>query len=217
MKRKKGLITAAAALLSGLLLAEQSTAQTPRPTITPPAFPPPGSNLIDWVHGEVRLRRGSGNWSDSLTCGPASSNSSYWYGGLATEIVVLKFRFTRVSSPPLGSWAVRRIPVRGTLTGNSIIFAGQFSAGSIARGHLPGRTETFRLFNLSGTTHGDGRCFNASEEKEVKISGNCDRPGDGINFQVFTRDRVYARGTFSGVVAVTCGTGPERVDLSLDH
>jgi hypothetical protein len=224
MNRTTSLIASGAALLLTLMLAAQSKAQSPTPIVrqidpSTDVLNPRRLNLVALVRGEVRLSRGSINVSDLLSCGPASSHGSYVYGAFSTEEVTLKFSFAQ-TRPATGSWAIRRRALRGTLAGPPVIMAGNFTGGvvNLTAHPLPFPPLPPNHFLFTGrTTNSDGHCFDSSQQKDIRITGRCDRPQDGINFAVFTGSQIYARGTFSSVIDVSCSVGlASSVDLTLN-
>jgi hypothetical protein len=205
MNRTRNLITTGGVLLLTLLFAGPLAAQTD----------------FTVVRGEVRLRRGSSNLVDSLTCGPASSRNNDFYSLYSNEEATLKFSFGRRDRDrtTIGSWAIRRRALRGTLIHPSLIMDGSFTDGNVS---LPGSLRPLPppgYFLLIGqTTHADGRCFPMAPARDIRITGSCVRPTDGINLVVVTGTEIYARGTFSGVVSVSCGRGPASdVDRTLNR
>lgn len=205
MKKTNVLITSGAVLLLGLALPEQCIAQR--------------ANL---VRGVVHVWRGSTNPADSLSCGPASSHRSYFYGNFNREEVTLRFSFGNDGSRAFGSWSIRRSPAsgRGTLSGSPVIMAGTFTGGNVnLRGNQPlPPVPAGHFFLLGRTSRADGHCFDQAQPKDIMISGSCERPIDGINFQALDlrTGQIYVRGRFSRVVDVVCTTGPaSSVDRTL--
>jgi hypothetical protein len=212
MNKTRVLIASTAALLLGLVLAGQSPAQSPTPILRR-VNPSTGvvvdeRALFNWAGGEARFGHGG-----FLTCILRSGASGSSYHASGTAAVVLKFSFGQAisssaspSASNLGSWAIRLVSSGRTFAQSPIIFAGDFTGGSIL---LSGRTfagPAPHVYLLSGkATVSDGRCFEQVPPKDITIQGNCDRPQDGVNFKVFAGERVYARGTFMEVNA-SCGT-----------
>lgn len=187
---------------------------------------PPQFSLAD---GNGHL---NADFSNRLSCGPASGSNFYVQGPFITLKLSLGLQGNKsVGTKYYGSWTVRSIFPATEGHPESVTayyFDGKVESGRVSRS----RPENPLTFSLVGRTNSSGLCTppgrtDTTTRRYVRIYGICGTSQD-INFEVSDLPQTdpnnpptfYASGTFRGDVTCEAGNGglpPNRIRTNLDR